>query len=361
MSQKVGIFIRSLKKGGAEKQAILLTKILTQRYNVKLVVLFEEGTLIDEAKRMLPKESIVFIRGTNYLSKAVYFFFYIKKTNLNILFCYLPSNNIIGTLIGKLAGIKVVFGGLRGAEVKTQKLKMMAQKWVLNYFSSAVISNSYTAKEAYSLFGIDEKKIHVVHNGIESNQTLVKRNEKSTVNILSVGRFVAEKDYKTALIAIKKVLELNEQSVSLSYTMVGYGEEENEIRSMIQIYDLSEVVEVVVNPNNVDQYYKEADVFLITSKFEGMPNAVMEAMNYSLPIVATDAGDISYLVKDGENGFLSRVGDDRDISDKLRALLSSYSLRSKFGKRSHEIIRSDFSLEKMRKKYESLIERYTLS
>jgi glycosyltransferase involved in cell wall biosynthesis len=358
MSQKVGIFIRSLRKGGAEKQAVELSKVFSESYDVKLIVLFKEGALIDEANTILPKEHIIFIGGANYLSKALHFFYYLKKTDLDVLLCYLPSNNIFGTLVGKMAGIKVVFGGLRGAEVKSQKIKMLVQKWVLNNFASAVISNSYMAKKAYSSFGVDEKKIHVIHNGIESNQALVERNEKSIINILSVGRFVAEKDYKTALLAIKKVLGLNKVPVTLSYTIIGYGEKEGEIRSMIQKYGLSEFVEVIINPIDVEKYYIEADVFLMTSKFEGMPNVVMEAMNYSLPVVTTNAGDVSYLVKDGENGFICPVGNSQFISEKLLELLSSFSLRKEFGKNSHEIIKSDFSLERLKRNYESLIEMY---
>lgn len=352
---KIALFIRSLNKGGAENQSIELAKVLSERYEVKLFVMFKEGKLICKAKNELNEEDVIYIEGSGYLSKSYFFYKYLKKENFDYLFCYLPSNNIIGVILGKLAGIKFVFGGLRGSKIKSNVIKMFVQKFLLNYLSTAVISNSFKAKKTYSAFGTKEDKIHVIHNGIEVSHDYLPRDEKSNVKILSVGRFVPEKDYETSLLAVKKVRELKRDELNFSYTIVGYGEEESKISNMIDKFGLKNHTEIVINPQNVDQYYKDADVFLITSKNEGMPNVIMEAMSFSLPVVTTDAGDASYLIKDGVNGFVCPIGEYHIIAENLINLISSSTLRNSFGKKGYEILKSEFSLEKLGKKYEAII------
>ena len=68
-----------------------------------------------------------------------------------------------------------------------------------------------------------------------------------------------------------------------------------------------------------------------------MSNTIMEAMSYSLPVVATNAGDTSYLVKDGITGFLCNIGDYQQISDRLSTLITDYDLRKKWNLRRYSL------------------------
>jgi glycosyltransferase involved in cell wall biosynthesis len=92
----------------------------------------------------------------------------------------------------------------------------------------------------------------------------------------------------------------------------------------------------------------------MTSLYEGIPNTIMEALNYSLPIVSTNVGDINYLVKDGINGYLSKPKDIEALADSLQKLISSHTLRNDFGKKGHDILKRDFSFESFKEEYISL-------
>ena len=65
-----------------------------------------------------------------------------------------------------------------------------------------------------------------------------------------------------------------------------------------------------------------ADLFLTTSIYEGMSNSVMEAMSFSLPIIATNAGDMKYLIEDNYNGFICPYKEPNIISNKLVELIN---------------------------------------
>ena len=85
----------------------------------------------------------------------------------------------------------------------------------------------------------------------------------------------------------------------------------------------------------------------------------MEAMTFSLPVVATNVGDNSYLIKEQANGFLCNVGDWETIAERLLLLCNSGNMCYEFGKQSFQIINNDFSLERMEEKYISLINSLT--
>ena len=102
---------------------------------------------------------------------------------------------------------------------------------------------------------------------------------------------------------------------------------------------------------------RNADIYISTSLFEGTSNSIMEALNWSLPVVATDVGDNDHLVINGENGFLHPVGDVSGLAQSLSLLLDSSDLRNKMGLRSNQNLRENYSMEVFEKRYIDLIEQ----
>jgi glycosyltransferase involved in cell wall biosynthesis len=102
----------------------------------------------------------------------------------------------------------------------------------------------------------------------------------------------------------------------------------------------------VRNPSNIDEYYRAADIYFLSSDSEGMPNSIMEALNFSLPVVSTDAGDANCLVKDGKTGFIAPIKDYKLLAEKLQKLVSDYRLRNALGMNGHRLLLNEFS-EKM--------------
>ena len=181
--RNVGIFIRSLSKGGAEKQSLLLAKYISNYYSTTLFVLYKTNS---EISYNYPNDLVVFINGDNIVIKAYNFYRELKKRKIYFLFNYLPINNILGIFVGKIAGVKCLFGGIRGVKYKI-KSKMILQKLVCNYLSTAFVSNSYAAAESFINYGLDRKKILVIHNAIESVE--IEKIPHNKLTILSIGRF----------------------------------------------------------------------------------------------------------------------------------------------------------------------------
>jgi glycosyltransferase involved in cell wall biosynthesis len=169
------------------------------------------------------------------------------------------------------------------------------------------------------------------------------------VKILSVGRFAAQKDYLTALNAIV-LLKKKAFDKTIEYIIVGDGELDQQIQTWIKDLQVSDVT-IVRNPDKIEDYYIESDIYFLSSIFEGTPNSIMEALNYSLPVVSTDVGDAKYLVKDGLNGFLVPVRDSGMLASKLYELVSDPDKRNEFGKNGHSLLIKEFSEERFRDEY----------
>ena len=102
-------------------------------------------------------------------------------------------------------------------------------------------------------------------------------------------------------------------------------------------------MELVINPAGIDEYYRSADIYLCSSRFEGLSNTVMEALSFSLPVVATNVGDNDQLVIEGRNGFLVSDSKAELFVEPLAQLLSSAELRNRMGAQSYEIIRDNYN------------------
>ena len=138
--------------------------------------------------------------------------------------------------------------------------------------------------------------------------------------------------------------------------IVGYGVLEAQIREWVEQYGIKDRTDIHIKPNNVSELERNADIYISTSLFEGTSNSIMEALNWSLPVVATNVGDNDHLVIDGVNGYLHPIGDATGLTTSLCKLLDSVELRNKMGVRSNQNLRENYSMEIFEKRYLDLIE-----
>ena len=359
----VAILVRSFVAAGAEKQAALLANVLSAEFRVLCLELYDGNEDNRCANYDSIRDKVMHVGGKNFLTKISRLYRLLKQYNVSVLFCYQPSSNIAGAIAGSMSGVMRIYGGIRGSSLKKNRLKMILQKFFFNRICTKVVSNSYRAKQAYVSYGVSSDKIHVIHNAIKTEQEYFQRKPVHTIRILSAGRVIAEKDYLTALKAIKKVKDSIDFNIPFNYTIVRGGRDvrggrvAKHLRAFIIKNDMEDYVDLVNHVEDINNFYRQSDVFLITSANEGMPNVVMEAMSWSLPVVATDAGDLSYLVMNEQNGYVCPVGGYREIAESLIKLLKSHEKRVIFGKKSHDHISRNFNEQTMLLSYRELLSK----
>lgn len=348
----IAILIPSLRQGGAEKQATILATVLDKHHSVDLYLLYGNNSIAPQNQELLnnSKVRINLLEG-NIISKISSLKKEFQSKKIDILFNYLTSCDVVGTIAARMGGVKRIYGGIRNARLESWQ-KLVADRFVHNNLATGTIYNCYSGAEYFTSKGFNEKKNIVIPNGFPNIAEPIVRDDREVKHIVTTGRFVPQKDYHTMIQVISQLKELRQDFMM---DIIGYGVEEDNIRKWIEEYGVSKYVNIHIKPDNVQEIVRDADIYLSTSLFEGTSNSIMEALNWSLPVVATDVGDNKHLVVDGKNGNIHSSGDATGMANSLLKLLDSVELRNNFGAYSHNLLKNNFSLDVFEERYTKVI------
>jgi glycosyltransferase involved in cell wall biosynthesis len=157
------------------------------------------------------------------------------------------------------------------------------------------------------------------------------------VSLLSVARLDPEKGIIDIIKAMHQVVTDGNTHIVLE--VVGTGSEEGNLRREVENRGLQKYVHFlgyVAHSEKLYDLYKASDIFVLASLSEGLPQTLLEAMAFGLPIVATNVGGIPHIIRDGHNGLLVNPGSPREISDAIYRLTRDSSL-------GNRLIRNGFS------------------
>jgi glycosyltransferase involved in cell wall biosynthesis len=354
---RIIISCKTLLKGGAEKQALILSKLLTEK-KIDVILINWYSDKIDPAYlKYIDDHSIRYLTlQGNLINKFFHFIKIIKEEKISVVLSYLTLSNFLSGLTKLFLKDVVTIGGIRNEKLPFHKF--LFERLVHNFLNDATVFNNFSAGKKFVSRGFISEKIFVIHNAIEYPQKVIRPDRlDSDIRIITISRFVKQKDFQTALYSFRNLVDRNKDK-SLIYYIVGFGPLENEIRSLAGRLNIADRVKIFINPSNIPDIMKECDIYLSTSLFEGLSNSLMEAMVFGLPIVATDVGDNNYLIKDGLNGYLVGCKDIDKTAEKLNVLAGSGELRNKFGEYSQNKIMHEFSQDSMLTSYIELLSKF---
>lgn len=353
---KVAIIIKNLLVGGAQKQSILLAKALKNSHDVIYVVL----NVHNANKAYIRDLEHYKIEFYLFNEKGIFNFFklskLIKKKQIKVVFTYLVFDNLIGSLLKIKKDVKFLIGGVRNDTIPFRNFIFL--KFLNNYVHNYTLFNNYSGRDKFVNRGFNNKKSIVIENCFVPSEINKTFNTNNCIQILSVGRFVKQKDYETAIKSINHLKKLlTNLNKAFHYTIIGYGTEFSVIKNLITKFNLTSLITLITNGNKIslNRYYAKADIFLNTSIFEGTSNSIMEAMGCGLPIVATNVGDNNRLVKNEFNGYITKIKNYEQIAEKLLKLINNDTLRKEFSTNSYTLIKENYSFEKFQNKYLELL------
>jgi glycosyltransferase involved in cell wall biosynthesis len=208
---------------------------------------------------------------------------------------------------------------------KTDKLIVLSEEW--KKFFSAIV---------------EKNKLQVLYNGVKiSNYQLNKTNQIPVC--LFLGRLGKRKGTYDLIEAVKII---KNKGIKAKFLLAGDGEIEK-VKELIQTSYLSDYVETLgwISGEQKIKLLEDSDLFVLPSYNEGLPMAILEAMDYGLPIISTPVGGIPEVVENGVNGFLVKPGDISKLADALEKLICNYELRVEMGMRNQKKIREQFDLD----------------
>lgn len=206
----------------------------------------------------------------------------------------------------------------------------------------AFISPSQYLADAYIRAGIPKEKFNVIWYGINVQQFahISKTPMNRRIRFTFVGYFGRHKGIHILLNALPFVGNYDLFEVNL----VGDGELMADLKQQVKAMGLNNLVKFWGKSNNIEKAYRETDIFILPSIWpENQPVTITEAMASRLPVIASDAGGIPELVKDGKTGYLFEVGNAKDLAQKMSEFILHPDRIKTFGENGYkEIINNTF-------------------
>jgi glycosyltransferase involved in cell wall biosynthesis len=346
---KVGLVIGSLERGGSERQIVEFVRASHPDHAQCVVVcLGDEGALADEVRAAganvlaLGARRLYDPRALWRLARAlrgerpdvVYaFLFWGCGVSLPIAALVLPRACRIQArraLPDVDMPARSVFRGLR---------------WIADRCSHGAIVNSLALGTAIARREpILSGRLWVVPNGVRSRAQRPRQAPPagSPLTIVCVANLIAYKGHATLLAAVRQL-----RPDGWSLLLVGEGPERESIGRVIASSELQERVFMFGRRSDVHDILDTADLVVLPSYSEGMPNAVLEAMAHGIPVVASDVGGVRSLLGSGA-GIVVAPGDEHALAGALQRLIDDPSLRHDLGEKGRELTRGSLSVDAMR-------------
>ena len=191
----------------------------------------------------------------------------------------------------------------------------------------------------------------VIPTAVDAAATVPSRRDGRPPRIVTVGRLAAPKDPVTLVRALAAL-----HDVPFSAHIVGDGPERPVVESEIRAAGLEPAVELMGERQDVPQLLAHADVFVLSSRSEGAPISILEAMATGLPVVASAVGGVPEIVDDGTTGVLVPPGDPAALAAAIEPLLADATLRDRLGDAGRARVRERFDLAQLRRAH---VELYT--
>lgn len=202
--------------------------------------------------------------------------------------------------------------------------------------AGAVISNSDGLRDL-ALETNSRQKIGVIYNGVDTEKFCSDEGKKvsQSFKILCISRLTGRKGINYLIGAMKLI---SGKYPSAKLKIVGDGDAKTDLEKQAKELGIGDKVDFQgrIRHDKLPNIYANSHVFVLPSLNEGMSNTMLEALAAGLPIVATDTGGTKELVRDGENGSIVRMKDEKDIADKIGKLIDDQELREKMSRKSRQ-------------------------
>ena len=247
----------------------------------------------------------------------------IKDEGIDYIHCNTPVGGLLGRLAGKKCKVKKViyqahgFHFYKGAPLKNWLIYYPIERWLAHYTDALITINKEDYERAQVFRLRNNGKVYYVPGvGIDlsqyelpENTRGVKRNElglkETDVALISMGDLIDRKNYPVAIEAVAKA-----NNPSLQYFICGKGPEEDKLKKMAEDLGVKEQIHFLGFRTDIKELLKAADIFLFTSKQEGLARSLMEAMASGLPCVASRIRGNTDLIENTKCGYLCSSVED---------------------------------------------------
>lgn len=344
--RRVAVLLPSMMVGGAERLVVEELSILKDdpRFAVELHLVFDEGPFFQSVASLgvpvhvwnAPHKSIRMIKTYADITR------HLRRTGCDILHSHLLDG--IGPLVGKLAGARVV------ATVHSDKPYSALERFVLST-SDLVLACGAQVKRNICGF-VPARKVGVLNNAISTpeNGSFRRDNVMNKYGftgenklVLSLGRLIKLKGFDVLIDAFQRVVADVPEAILL---IGGDGEERSRMIELVESAGLEKNIRIPGLVSDVHEVLAACDLYVNSSRWEGLPMTLLEAMAHGKPMVATNVGGNPEVVYVGVTGILVPPEDPRQLANAIIQMLKDDSFREDAGKAAFTLFSQKYTIDK---------------
>ena len=331
MKKKILFIDQNLDGGGAERVLCTIIRSLpVDEFDISILLVGKLGDL----GYLIPNHVAIHELNISNTRKALFTsILMIREIRPEVVFTTLGRTTVLAVLskpfcprfrlISRYANMpsrEIAGGVLKG-------WRLFLQKLVYRYVDICVAQTEEMASEMGGILGIDSSRVRTIYNPVDTAHISEALEGESTpfcgkhINILASGRIVPQKGFDVLVEAMEELIGSNP---NIHLHIIGKGELSiiNSIEETAQKLGVRDNIHFHGYVRNPYPYYKFCDVFVLSSRYEGMPNVLLECMHLKVPVVATKCVPvIERLVQNGVNGYVVDVEDVEGISEAIRQAL----------------------------------------
>tara|TARA_B100000989_G_scaffold210291_1_gene159518 strand:- start:163 stop:1242 length:1080 start_codon:yes stop_codon:yes gene_type:complete len=317
LRKKIIFYIPSIEGGGVEKNLYLLIKYLPKQIGkIHIITANQKKNNSRDIKYVCPK--------SNYWSKK-------NRTLKNIICIYLLiktfwstksvilsfQSNLTSIIISKILRFRVLIRLNTSLKKYLNNIfKRISFKFFYSLSDIIIVNSKFFQKELKEI----DLKSHLIYN-LNIYEKKIKKldyfKQYKGLKILNIGRLTDQKDQLTL---IKSLEILKKKNINFRCIIIGRGAYKDILINEIKKLNLEKNIKLVGFKSEAEQYISQSDIFVLSSKFEGLPNVLIESQKYNVPIIASNCPTgPSEILMNGKLGELFPVGNYVNLANKLIA------------------------------------------
>lgn len=332
---RLAIFVSNMDGGGAQLSMLRLARGISERgYGVDLILARAEGQFLPEVSKSVRVVDLNARRVSTSLPALVR---YLRRQQPVAMLSALDYVNIIALWARRLAGkpVRVVVSerstlSHSAADSSSQRGQLIPPLARIFYpWADGIVAVSNgVADDLAQITGIPRERVRVIHNPVVTSELMDKA--KAPLNhpwfepgqppvVLAVGRLAAEKDFPTLI----RALALVRKDGPVRLLILGEGEDRKPLEVLVEQLGLQADVSLPGFMTNPFAFMAKASLFVLSSKWEGLPSALIEALYCGTPLISTDCpSGPREILAGGEYGRLVPVGDVTQLANAIKSTLA---------------------------------------
>lgn len=348
-------FIGTLCNGGAERVVSILASHMAQKgMPVEVLTYYDRPAsyVLDPNVKLTALETVTGSRNRikNLIELRKYF-----KKNAKVVISFLAPFNMMAIVANLGTKIPMIVAD-RNDPAKVPSNMLVRKLRDLSYrFADGVVVQT-KKNQAYFSNAVQKKSL-VIYNPIDLKEKAgIAFDTEENKKIVTAGRLMPQKNQKLMIRAFSEIVKVYPDHELIIY---GEGSSREELKELVLELGLEGKVILPGNVSDVHEKIKDAQIFVLSSDFEGMPNALIEAMCLGLPVISTSVSGATDLIKDHENGLLTDVGDQEAFTKAMMEFIGNKELRKKCAKNAMQL-NEELEIRKIMGQWICLIEKITM-